>query len=307
MSQRVLKRAAENLRRKGPFLRGLLGDFDGNIAVADRLGYYYVRVERPSGYEVGVFPGRVRALYNLPVCIETHPVTNVQYVSGIDDETVAYSGVDPASVPTLDRHADTHGWEGDDMPIWLHTLQLFPLRVQPHPTAAQSVGVMPGIYYAGSAVYALHNPLVVDLSSYFPVSGLLFVSLYIDTAQAVQVLDESATTLADAPEPPSGTYWLAVVILRAATGAITWSDIVDARWFVKTGAIVNPMTSLGDIIVGAASGVPARLGIGTEGQVLTVVSGVPAWREPSGSLFFEVESMSLDGLVISLIESPVEV
>lgn len=39
-----------------------------------------------------------------------------------------------------------------------------------------------------------------------------------------------------------------------------------------TSGMTNPMTTQGDIIVGGASGTPARLGIGTTGQVLTVNS-----------------------------------
>ena len=41
--------------------------------------------------------------------------------------------------------------------------------------------------------------------------------------------------------------------------------------------MVNPMTTAGDIIYGGASGAPTRLGIGTDGYVLTVASGAPAW------------------------------
>lgn len=39
----------------------------------------------------------------------------------------------------------------------------------------------------------------------------------------------------------------------------------------------NPMTTAGDLIVGGASGSPSRLGKGTDGQVLKMVSGSPAW------------------------------
>ena len=45
---------------------------------------------------------------------------------------------------------------------------------------------------------------------------------------------------------------------------------------IDTG-MLNPMNALGDIIIGGASGDPARLGIGSEGYVLTVSSGSPAW------------------------------
>lgn len=39
------------------------------------------------------------------------------------------------------------------------------------------------------------------------------------------------------------------------------------------------ITTTGDIIYASAANTPARLGIGTEGQVLKVTSGVPAWGE----------------------------
>ena len=43
----------------------------------------------------------------------------------------------------------------------------------------------------------------------------------------------------------------------------------------------NPMTTAGDLITGGASGTPGRLAVGAEGEVLTVVSGVPAWAAPA--------------------------
>lgn len=47
--------------------------------------------------------------------------------------------------------------------------------------------------------------------------------------------------------------------------------------------INNTLTSTtGDIIYASGANAPARLGIGTTGQVLTVVSGVPAWSAASG-------------------------
>jgi len=46
--------------------------------------------------------------------------------------------------------------------------------------------------------------------------------------------------------------------------------------------MTNPMTTAGDLIVGGVSGAPARLGIGTNGQVLTVSGGAAAWVTPAG-------------------------
>ena len=41
--------------------------------------------------------------------------------------------------------------------------------------------------------------------------------------------------------------------------------------------LVNPMTTAGDLITGGTGGAAGRLAIGPNGQVLTVVSGFPAW------------------------------
>ena len=43
------------------------------------------------------------------------------------------------------------------------------------------------------------------------------------------------------------------------------------------GGMSSPMSALGDLITGGASGTPTRLGVGAEGEQLTVSSGVPAW------------------------------
>jgi hypothetical protein len=43
------------------------------------------------------------------------------------------------------------------------------------------------------------------------------------------------------------------------------------------GGLTNPMTTIGDIIIGAAAGAPARLAATTNGFVLTLVAGSPAW------------------------------
>jgi hypothetical protein len=54
----------------------------------------------------------------------------------------------------------------------------------------------------------------------------------------------------------------------------------DATWQVPAGgSFTNPMTTNGDLIT-QAGGVPARVGIGTNGWVLTVVAGAAAWAAP---------------------------
>jgi len=55
---------------------------------------------------------------------------------------------------------------------------------------------------------------------------------------------------------------------------------------IKSGSselIVNPMTTIGDLMIGGTSGSPSRLGIGSTGQVLTVSGGAPSWGAGASS------------------------
>jgi hypothetical protein len=51
---------------------------------------------------------------------------------------------------------------------------------------------------------------------------------------------------------------------------------------VDTTGMTNPMTTTGDTIYSSSGSTPARLGIGSTGQVLTVAAGIPSWATPAG-------------------------
>jgi hypothetical protein len=80
--------------------------------------------------------------------------------------------------------------------------------------------------------------------------------------------------------------------LTAATTPLAGTEIVEIEQGgnsrrctiaqITAGGLSNPMTTAGDLIRGDTGGAPARLPIGTSGQVLTVVSGAPEWQTPSG-------------------------
>jgi hypothetical protein len=50
----------------------------------------------------------------------------------------------------------------------------------------------------------------------------------------------------------------------------------------KTAQNLSTLTTAGDIAYASAAGTPARLGIGSTSQVLTVASGLPSWATPAG-------------------------
>jgi hypothetical protein len=56
---------------------------------------------------------------------------------------------------------------------------------------------------------------------------------------------------------------------------------MDFVWSADSAGMTNPMTTTGDTIYSSSGSTPARLGIGSTGQVLTVAGGVPSWATPS--------------------------
>jgi hypothetical protein len=66
-----------------------------------------------------------------------------------------------------------------------------------------------------------------------------------------------------------------VAIANGGTGATTKAAAFDA---------LSPMTTAGDILYGGASGTATRLAKGTDGQVLTLASGVPTWANSCANL-----------------------
>jgi len=54
---------------------------------------------------------------------------------------------------------------------------------------------------------------------------------------------------------------------------------------LDTTGMTNPMTTTGDTIYSSSGSTPARLGIGSTGQVLTVAGGIPSWATPAATGF----------------------
>lgn len=65
------------------------------------------------------------------------------------------------------------------------------------------------------------------------------------------------------------------------------SDVASASTSFNN---ISPLTTSGDIIYENSTPSGTRLPIGTAGQVLTVVSGLPAWNTPTGSALFVASS-----------------
>jgi hypothetical protein len=60
---------------------------------------------------------------------------------------------------------------------------------------------------------------------------------------------------------------------------------MDFKWVADAAGMTNPMTTTGDTIYSSSGSTPARLGIGTAGQVMGIAAGIPAWvAAPSGAI-----------------------
>jgi hypothetical protein len=81
-----------------------------------------------------------------------------------------------------------------------------------------------------------------------------------------------------------------VLVANGGTGATTKSSAFDA---------LSPMTTSGDIIYGGTSGTGTRLPKGTDGQILTLASGVPSWAAAPATGVTSVAMTVPTGLSIS--------
>lgn len=88
----------------------------------------------------------------------------------------------------------------------------------------------------------------------------------------------------------SGNYTLKLPTSMGSNGqALTTNGTDTTSW---STIFTDPMTTIGDLIYRNGSNVTARLPVGTNGQVLTVSSGVPAWSAGGGGGSGGMESYS---------------
>lgn len=82
---------------------------------------------------------------------------------------------------------------------------------------------------------------------------------------------------------------------------------MDFTWVAQddSNAIQNALlTTTGDTIYASGASTPARLGIGSTGQVLTVAGGIPSWATPASGGITLISTTTLTGATISLTSIP---
>jgi hypothetical protein len=78
------------------------------------------------------------------------------------------------------------------------------------------------------------------------------------------------------------------------------SGATAPEWSSDNAGMTNPMTTTGDTIYSSSGSTPARLGIGSTGQVLTVAGGVPTWAAPSSGSMTLLSTTSMSGASVTI-------
>ena len=121
--------------------------------------------------------------------------------------------------------------------------------------------------------------------------------------QGVWVFASAAARDAAVTSPQEGNfaYLKDTNVTTYYTGS-AWANL-------DTTGMTNPMTTTGDTIYSSSGSTPARLGIGSTGQVLTVASGVPSWATPAsggGMTLINSGGTALSGNTITISSIPAD-
>ena len=118
--------------------------------------------------------------------------------------------------------------------------------------------------------------------------------------QGVWVFASAAARDAAVTSPQEGNfaYLKDTNVTTYYTGS-AWANL-------DTTGMTNPMTTTGDTIYSSSGSTPARLGIGSTGQILTVAGGVPSWATASsgGMTLINSGGTALTGASVTISSIP---
>jgi hypothetical protein len=123
---------------------------------------------------------------------------------------------------------------------------------------------------AGFEYDAATNTLTV---SNITTAGLLLTAASASGGAGLRVPHGAAPTA-----PTNGDVWTTTTGIYVRVNGATVGPLS------ASGGMTNPMTTTGDIIYSSSGSTPTRLGVSTNGFVLTLVAGVPAWAAASGGV-----------------------
>jgi hypothetical protein len=116
--------------------------------------------------------------------------------------------------------------------------------------------------------------------------------------QGVGVFTDAANRDAEITSPQEGqfAYLKDTNVTTYYTGS-AWANL-------DTTGMTNPMTTTGDTIYSSSGSTPARLGIGSTGQVLTVSGGIPSWATPSAGAYTQIATGTLSSTSVVMSSIP---
>lgn len=138
-----------------------------------------------------------------------------------------------------------------------------------------------------------------SLAASIPTPGTGKVSLFVDSASGEPSYKDDTGTVTSLVGPTGPG-----VPVGGTTGQVLEKiDGTDynTQWATPSSGFANPMTTAGDIITATTGGAAQRLAVGTNGYVLTVVGGVPAWAAASGGAYTGTTNrITITGTVIDI-------
>jgi hypothetical protein len=135
--------------------------------------------------------------------------------------------------------------------------------------------------------------LTGDVLTANDVNGYLMQGIWVFASAAAR---DAAVT---APQEGNFAFLKDTNVTTYYTGS-AWTNL-------DTTGMVNPMTTTGDTIYSSSGSTPARLGIGSTGNVLTVAGGVPTWAAPAsggGMTLINTGGTALTGASVTISSIP---
>lgn len=282
-------------------LQALVGDDTSNIEVPDRAGFVFVRLHGDAEQIVEAFYGsEIVLVYDQAVEVLERRALGRYEILGIGG--VAYDSISATGdtiYGLLKKHARQHErrnrGEGGSDPVNVYLRMLVELRARAQTTPNLTVYVEYGWYSLGAHTLWEGG----NSPAFTPPTGfnqwrqdLLYLgsddALHILTGTAVAVPTEAAF-----PTPPANSIPICFVLLTTGQTTITEASITDAR--IAWGGVGVSATShnllssihpdtlaasvvAGDLVYANATPKWARLPKGTNGDLLAVVGGMPAWE-----------------------------
>ena len=157
-----------------------------------------------------------------------------------------------------------------------------------------SVASVPAASLTGTVTNAqLANSAITINGSAISLGGTVTLAGDIESVTATSPLTGGGTTgaltvgIQDASTAQKGSVQLSDSTSTTSSILAATPTAVKSAYDLANGAIPKTLTTTtGDIIYASSANTPARLGIGTTGQVLNVSAGVPAWATiASGSTY----------------------